>query len=152
MDVSEAKLLKQLEDENSKLKKLLADAMLDASALRELLAKKKMVGPAAQRDGVAHLMAVKGLSERRAGCIVGADRKMSRYKPRRPAETELRGRLRDLANERERFGYRRLFILCGRRAKRRASIASTGCTARKASRCVSAARDGVPSELVLRSS
>ena len=40
MDVSEAKRLKQLEDENSKLKKLLADAMLDASALRELLAKK----------------------------------------------------------------------------------------------------------------
>jgi putative transposase len=40
MDVSEAKRLKQLEDENSKLKKLLADAMLDASALRELLGKK----------------------------------------------------------------------------------------------------------------
>ena len=40
MDVSDAKRLRALEDENSKLKKLLADAMLDASALRELLAKK----------------------------------------------------------------------------------------------------------------
>jgi putative transposase len=40
MDVSDAKRLWALEDENSKLKKLLADAMLDASALRELLAKK----------------------------------------------------------------------------------------------------------------
>lgn len=40
MDVSEAKRLKALEDENGKLKKLLADAMLDACALRELLAKK----------------------------------------------------------------------------------------------------------------
>jgi putative transposase len=40
MDVSEAKRLKQLEDENSKLKKLLAEAMLDGSALRELLSKK----------------------------------------------------------------------------------------------------------------
>jgi putative transposase len=40
MEVSEAKRLKRLEDENTKLKKLLADAMLDASALRELLAKK----------------------------------------------------------------------------------------------------------------
>jgi putative transposase len=40
MDVSEAKRLKQLEEENAKLKKLLADAMLDASALRELLGKK----------------------------------------------------------------------------------------------------------------
>jgi putative transposase len=40
MDASEAKRLKQLEDENAKLKKLLAEAVLDASALRELLAKK----------------------------------------------------------------------------------------------------------------
>src|SRR5438309_6753980 len=40
MDVSDAKRLKALEDENAKLKKLLAEQMLDASALRELLAKK----------------------------------------------------------------------------------------------------------------
>jgi putative transposase len=40
MGVSEAKRLKQLEDENAKLKKLLAERLLDAAALRELLAKK----------------------------------------------------------------------------------------------------------------
>jgi putative transposase len=40
MDVSEAKRLRQLEDENAKLKKLLAEQMLDAAALRELLSKK----------------------------------------------------------------------------------------------------------------
>jgi putative transposase len=40
MDVSEARRLRVLEDENGKLKRLLADAMLDASALRGLLAKK----------------------------------------------------------------------------------------------------------------
>jgi len=40
MEVSEAKRLKALEDENSRLKKLLAEQMLDAAALRELLAKK----------------------------------------------------------------------------------------------------------------
>lgn len=40
MDVSDAKRLRALEEENGRLKKLLADAMLDASALRELLAKK----------------------------------------------------------------------------------------------------------------
>jgi hypothetical protein len=51
VDVCEAKRLKQLEDENAKLKKLLAEAMLDASALRELLSK-KIVGPAAEREGV----------------------------------------------------------------------------------------------------
>lgn len=40
LEVSEARRLKALEEENGKLKRLLADAMLDASALRELLAKK----------------------------------------------------------------------------------------------------------------
>lgn len=40
MEVSEAKRLRQLEEENAKLKKLLAEQMLDAAALRELLAKK----------------------------------------------------------------------------------------------------------------
>ncbi len=40
MDVSEAKRLKALEDENAKLKKLLAESMHDAAALRELLSKK----------------------------------------------------------------------------------------------------------------
>ncbi len=39
MDVSEAKRLKALEDENAKLKRLLADAMLDASVLKDLPAK-----------------------------------------------------------------------------------------------------------------
>ena len=40
MDVTEAKRLRQLEDENAKLKTLLAEQMLDAAALRGLLAKK----------------------------------------------------------------------------------------------------------------
>ena len=40
MDVSEAKRLKGLEDENGRLKRLLADAMLDNAALKDLLSKK----------------------------------------------------------------------------------------------------------------
>jgi putative transposase len=40
MDVSEAKRLRQLEDENAKLKRMLADAMLDNVALKDLLGKK----------------------------------------------------------------------------------------------------------------
>jgi putative transposase len=39
-DVSEAKRLRMLEDENRKLKKLLAESMLDNAALKELLGKK----------------------------------------------------------------------------------------------------------------
>ena len=40
LEVSDARRLKVLEDENRKLKKLLAESTLDASALRELLGKK----------------------------------------------------------------------------------------------------------------
>ena len=40
MDVSEAKRLRSLEDKNTKLKRLLADAMLDNVALKDLLEKK----------------------------------------------------------------------------------------------------------------
>ncbi len=40
MDVSDAKRLRALEDENGKLKRLLADATLDNTALKDLLSKK----------------------------------------------------------------------------------------------------------------
>jgi putative transposase len=40
LEVSDAKRLKGLEDENTKLKRLLAEAMLDNVALKDLLAKK----------------------------------------------------------------------------------------------------------------
>jgi putative transposase len=40
LEVSEAKRLKGLESENARLKKLLADTMLDNAALKDLLAKK----------------------------------------------------------------------------------------------------------------
>ena len=70
-----------------------------------------MVGPAAKREAVAHLQAELGLSERRACSIASADRKMIRYRSCRPPDTELRVQLRELANARRRFGYRRLFVL-----------------------------------------
>lgn len=40
MDVSDAKRLKVLEDENARLKRLLAEAMLDNTALKDLLSRK----------------------------------------------------------------------------------------------------------------
>lgn len=67
-----------------------------------------------KREAVAYLRAEHGLSERRACSIVSADRTMIRYRSRRAPDTVLRGRLRDLANERRRFGYRRLFVLLRR--------------------------------------
>jgi putative transposase len=52
MDVSEAKKLRSLEDENAKLKRLLAETMLDNAALKDLH-EKKLATPAAEREAVA---------------------------------------------------------------------------------------------------
>ena len=40
MEVSDAKRLKQLEDENKKLKQMLADSMLENKAIKDVLSKK----------------------------------------------------------------------------------------------------------------
>jgi putative transposase len=71
-----------------------------------------------QREAVAHLRAVMGLSERRACCIVAADRATVRYVAKRQADTALREKLRELANARRRFGYRRLFVLLRQEGER----------------------------------
>jgi putative transposase len=49
-----------------------------------------------------------GLSQRRACELLGLDRSTMRYRRRRPEDTAIRERLRELAAERRRFGYRRL--------------------------------------------
>jgi putative transposase len=51
------------------------------------------------------------VSERRACRLIKADRKTVRYRSGRPRDDALRGRLRELAAEQRRFGYRRLHIL-----------------------------------------
>lgn len=56
----------------------------------------------------------KGFSQRRACGLVGIDPRVYRYRPRRPDDAGLRRRLRDLAAERRRFGYRRLHLLLQR--------------------------------------
>ena len=73
-----------------------------------------MVGPVACREACLHLRAAFGMSERRACRLIATDRTSVRYRSKRPADTELRSRLRALAHERRRFGYRRLHVLLRR--------------------------------------
>lgn len=70
-----------------------------------------MVTPAGRREAVAHLTATDEMSERRACQVIRADRKMVRYRSRRPRDEGLRERLRQRAAEQRRFGYRRLHVL-----------------------------------------
>ena len=48
MEVSEVKRLKALEEENARLKKLLAESMMDVSTLREMLGKNVWSAPSVQ--------------------------------------------------------------------------------------------------------
>jgi len=73
-----------------------------------------MVAPAAKRQAVAHLQATLGMSERRACAVVGADRTSMRYRSCRADDGDLGSRLCELAQQRRRFGYRRLHILLRR--------------------------------------
>ena len=51
------------------------------------------------------------MSEGRACRVIDADRKSVRYRSTRDDDVGLREKLRELANQRRRFGYRRLHIL-----------------------------------------
>ena len=70
--------------------------------------------PVARREAVAHARAAFDLSERRACAILGLDRTSVRYRSNRGDDADLRGRLRELAGQRRRFGWRRLMILLAR--------------------------------------
>ena len=73
-----------------------------------------MVTPGAKREAVAHAREHHGVSERRACALVGVNRRVIRYEPTRLDDMALRQRLRELAAERRRFGYRRLgYLLAG---------------------------------------
>jgi transposase InsO family protein len=89
----------------------LGEAMLDTAALTELLGKNG--APAAGREAVAHLRGGFAMSERRACRVVAVDRSSVRYR-RRGCDDALRERLKALAEERRRFGYRCLWVLLRR--------------------------------------
>lgn len=59
-------------------------------------------------------MAQHGVSERRACSLAELDRSTFQYEKREGGDKALRKRLRELATERRRFGYRRLGIMLAR--------------------------------------
>lgn len=73
-----------------------------------------MVTPAAKRKAVAHLQTAFEMSERRACKAIGCCRMTVRYQTSRSDDAGLRQRMRAIAHERRRFGYRRLHVLLKR--------------------------------------
>ncbi|EPA0453159.1 IS3 family transposase [Vibrio fluvialis] len=114
LDVSEARRLKALEDENARLKKLLAETLLDAEALKIALSQ-KLLTVEDKRKAVKVIQKNTQLSERRACLLVCIQRASLRYQPQANREDDkLQARIKELALERRRFGYRRIHRLLRR--------------------------------------
>lgn len=73
-----------------------------------------MVKPVRRREVVQHFQQVYAVSERRACSVSGFGRASHRYKSRRDPQTALRMRVKELAEARVRYGYRRLHVLLRR--------------------------------------
>ena len=107
--MSEAKRLRNLEVENAKLKRLLADAMRDVSTLKEMLEKTSNAQDPERSGGLGD--EGKGGHPQLWACgLVGMDPRVYRYRSTRPDDGTLRQRLRELAAEGRRFGYRGLHL------------------------------------------
>ena len=73
-----------------------------------------MVAPDAKREAVAHVVAVHGISQRRACEVLAVDRSSIRYRSIRSDDAEARAAMKAVAAERRRFGYRRSHIMLDR--------------------------------------
>lgn len=73
-----------------------------------------MVTPDAKREAVAHVVAVHGISQRRACEVLAVDRSSIRYRSVRPDDAAERAAMKAIAAERRRFGYRRIHIMLDR--------------------------------------
>ncbi|MFL5813331.1 MAG: IS3 family transposase [Bdellovibrionia bacterium] len=109
--IDQAKRLKDLEQENQRLKKLVANLALDNQILKEV-APGKVLSPARRRDAVQHVVKKLKVSERRACRTLNQYRSSQRYVARRPDdEKRLNERIVKLASEYGRYGYRRVTAL-----------------------------------------
>src|SRR5580698_10304136 len=77
-------------------------------------ARKKLLTPSLRRRAVTWAVRERRYSQRRACRLVDLHPKSYRYVPKRSGDEELRRRLRELASQRRRFGYRRLGLMLER--------------------------------------
>ncbi|UXA11579.1 IS3 family transposase [Mycobacterium sp. SMC-8] len=108
MKANDAKRLKELEAENARLKKLVANQALDIDMLKEIFVG-KLLTPNRKRRAATMLRERFGVSQRRACTVVGLHRSTMRLTPSpiTTEEAELRAWLRWFSIDRPRWGWRR---------------------------------------------
>ncbi|WP_183759230.1 IS3 family transposase [Rhizobium sp. BK181] len=106
----EMKKLKQLEDENARLKKIVADLTLDREMLQDVI-RRKPLRPARKREMVKGMCQDWAISIRRACGALDFDRSTHHYTSRRADQAGLERRIREICETRVRYGYRRVHVL-----------------------------------------
>lgn len=102
MQSDQVREFKQLQDENARLKKLVAEPSLDKAVLQDVLSKNSLAQ--VKREVVAYLVSHHGYSERRACRLAKQNRTVQRYRSTLNPRSELRQRMREIASTRVRFG------------------------------------------------
>lgn len=113
MGMEELRRLKSLEEENKRLKGLVADLSLDKPILQDVLSKMALK-PARLRTAVGGARKAYRISQLRACKLLGLALSTCRYKSTKDEQAALRMRLKELAATRVRYRYRRLHILLRR--------------------------------------
>jgi putative transposase len=145
MNADEVKRLRQLEHENSRLKKLLAERDLEIEIMKEIAAK-KMVSAPARRQQAAFAFR-HGLSQRKACALFSLARSVLRYESRMVLrDAPLVALMMALAAQYPRYGYRRIAVFMEREGhKMRPDKAYQLWCARQGSRCRESVRaSGLP--------
>ena len=76
-----------------------------------------MVKPAMKKEVAGYLQEQHGLSQRKAAQLVGSAPQVLSYQSKRGSDAKVRERLRELGEQRPRFGYRRLHVLLRRQGE-----------------------------------
>ena len=92
----------------------MAEAMLGNAILKDVASRR--VTPGVKKVAVAHIVEVKGVSQRRAYKALSVDRSSVRYRSVRPDDAGARAAMKDVAAERRRFGYCRIHLMLERQA------------------------------------
>jgi putative transposase len=116
LDVSGLMRLKELEDENTRMRRVIAKLTLENDAMKELAS--KTLGPSQRKEAVKALRDF-GVSERAACRLASCPRGTAQYRSRKPPDDPaLLEAIKTIAGERPRSGRRRLDIFIHRKGFR----------------------------------
>ncbi|MBT0318426.1 IS3 family transposase [Morganella morganii] len=113
MEASDIKKIKELEDENRRLKQMFADLSLENRALKDVI-EKKPLKPAFKGELVTHLITTFGLSIRQACRSLNLSRTVYHYRPDTTRDEPVIVALQAAAERYPRYGFPKLFRILRR--------------------------------------